>query len=292
MKCFYHRSDLDGHCSGALIKLKYPQCETIGVNYGDTIRDTKIEPGEDVYVVDFRFPMEEMIELNNKYKLHFIDHHKTAIDEAMAEGFLASGGQILDSKVAACELVWNYLYPDENVPYPVWMLSRYDTWEHELIGGDKYKDVLPFQYGMRLNKDTTPDHTDLWFSILYCQKNVHDTIEIGKTLQQYQESQDAKFAKSMAFEAEFEGYRAIVANKPFCGSKIFDSVYDPDKHDIMMLFGYKPPQFKYSIYCNKPDIDVSEIAKKYGGGGHKGAAGFETDWLIFQYDKLQEIIND
>jgi len=29
------------------------------------------------------------------------------------------------------------------------------------------------------------------------------------------------------------------------------------------------------------DFDVSEIAKKYGGGGHRNAAGFETgkDWL-------------
>ena len=29
-------------------------------------------------------------------------------------------------------------------------------------------------------------------------------------------------------------------------------------------------------------VDVSEIAKKYGGGGHKGAAGFNMDKLIFE----------
>lgn len=34
MKCFYHSSDLDGHCSGVIIKQKYPKCEMIGINYG------------------------------------------------------------------------------------------------------------------------------------------------------------------------------------------------------------------------------------------------------------------
>lgn len=29
-------------------------------------------------------------------------------------------------------------------------------------------------------------------------------------------------------------------------------------------------------------VDVSNIAKKYGGGGYRGAAGFNTDKLIFE----------
>lgn len=35
----------------------------------------------------------------------------------------------------------------------------------------------------------------------------------------------------------------------------------------------------YSMYSKT--VDVSNIAKKYGGGGHRGAAGFNTDKLIF-----------
>jgi len=96
MKCFYHKSDLDGHCSGALIKLKNPECEMIGVDYADYVRDFKVQMGETVYVVDFRFPMDEMVWLSAFAKLHWIDHHKTSIDEAHEAGFLASGGQYLE----------------------------------------------------------------------------------------------------------------------------------------------------------------------------------------------------
>lgn len=283
MKAFYHSSDLDGHCSGALIKLKFPECEMIGVNHGDSIWDlAEISRGEEVFIVDFRFPMDDMQVLNEMSILHWIDHHKTSIDEALDTGFEASGEQVLDAGCAACELVWKFLHPDKKVPYPVWLLSKYDTWEHEIIGGPEYNDVLPFQYGMSLNKDTHPDNSELWLSITTNFLDIVQlTIDVGKTILKYQTQQDAMFAKSMAFEAMFEGYRAIVVNKPFCNSKIFDSVYDPAKHDIMVTFGYKTPQFKYSIYCSKPEIDVSEIAKKYGGGGHRGACGFESSELLF-----------
>ena len=42
------------------------------------------------------------------------------------------------------------------------------------------------------------------------------------------------------------------------------------------------------MYTDKADIDVSQIAVKHGGGGHKGAAGFQpseyTDIIDF-FDK-------
>jgi hypothetical protein len=53
MKWFYHSADLDGHCSGAIIKQKYPDCEMIGINYGETIDYSRIETGETVFMVDF-----------------------------------------------------------------------------------------------------------------------------------------------------------------------------------------------------------------------------------------------
>lgn len=39
----------------------------------------------------------------------------------------------------------------------------------------------------------------------------------------------------------------------------------------------------YSMYSKI--VDVSNIAKKYGGGGHRGAAGFNLDKLIFEKER-------
>ena len=45
----------------------------------------------------------------------------------------------------------------------------------------------------------------------------------------------------------------------------------------MLTFSWRKGQWTVSMYSDKPDIDVSVIAKNNGGGGHKGAAGFQTD---------------
>ena len=278
MKCFYHKSDLDGHCSGAIVKLHYSECEMIGVDYKDDLLSLGLdwEPGETTYVVDFRFSIGDLDTLNNDYELHWIDHHKTSIDEAYESGFLASGGQLLEIGKAACELTWEYLTIEEHEvsPLSVRLLSKYDVWNHE------DPRVMPFQWGMRDNPDTLPDNMDFWQTVFYEDGFVEYTTEKGATLLRFQSNQDAKYAKGMSYEAEFHGLRAIVMNKAYANSKAFDAVYDPDKHDIMVMFGVKPGQLKYSIFCDNPEIDVSEIAKKYGGGGHRGAAGFFSETMV------------
>jgi nanoRNase/pAp phosphatase (c-di-AMP/oligoRNAs hydrolase) len=46
-----------------------------------------------------------------------------------------------------------------------------------------------------------------------------------------------------------------------------------------MPFVFDGEQYTVSLYSKT--VDVSEIAKKYGGGGHKGAAGFQCKKLPF-----------
>ena len=61
MKCFFHSVDLDGHCSGAIVKKAYPECEMIGINYGDSFPWGVIGPGEKVVMVDFSLqPFEDI----------------------------------------------------------------------------------------------------------------------------------------------------------------------------------------------------------------------------------------
>ena len=85
MKCFYHSADLDGHCSGAMIKMAYPECEMIGINYGDEFPWESIPCGcgEKIFMVDFSLqPYQKMRKLDiHADPLIWIDHHKSAIDE-------------------------------------------------------------------------------------------------------------------------------------------------------------------------------------------------------------------
>ena len=48
----------------------------------------------------------------------------------------------------------------------------------------------------------------------------------------------------------------------------------------MIPFRFDGKEWSYSLYTTK-DIDCSALAKKYGGGGHKKAAGFKADFNLF-----------
>ena len=281
MKCYFHSSDLDGHCSGAIVKHFNPECEMIGVQYGDEPDWPNIAQGEEIHIVDFSFPMDILERLCNE--LHcivvWIDHHKTAIEAYNSYDKAFSCAQvILSSTRAACELAWAYYAIEVDMPQAVHLLGRYDVYEHN------YDKLMEFQYGMRI-ENTHPENQDLWSRLFKGVPFLLDQIANGgRSLIIYTEKLFAGYADAAAFEVDFEGFKCIACNViPFgFGSALFKSVWNPKVHDVMLLFCWTGKQWVVSMYTDqKPGIDVSVIAEKYDGGGHPGAAGFRCNILPF-----------
>jgi len=84
---------------------------------------------------------------------------------------------------------------------------------------------------------------------------------------------------NLGFESEFEGAKCFAVNLGRCNSEYFKSI-PVGKYDVLMPFVFDGDQYTVSLYS--PTIDVSEIAKKHGGGGHKGASGFQCKELPFK----------
>ena len=275
MKCFYHSADLDGHCSGALIKRFYDLCELIPINYGDKFPWETIGEQEMVFMVDFSLqPFEEMLRLADRANLIWIDHHETAIQDYRMTGWSIEG--VRENGKAACELVWEYLFSGEEMPDAVRLLGRYDV-----LDLDYSNDVMPFQYGMR-RYDTDPRRALALWTDLLCGDLVlvERIIQEGQSILSHETASNAKYAGAFAFETEFEGLSAIAMNRGQLGSLAFESVFDPDKHDIMIGFVRRMGQWTVTLY-SRDGINVGEIAKKYGGGGHANAAGFQCEKLPF-----------
>jgi oligoribonuclease NrnB/cAMP/cGMP phosphodiesterase (DHH superfamily) len=273
IKCFFHSADLDGHCSGAVVKYKYPDTELIPINYGYKFPWDKINKDDIVFVVDFHIdPVENMYKLYDLLKENFIwiDHHITAINdiknnypelETKIKGLRVNG-------TAACILTWKYLFPNELLPSAINLLGRYDVWDID-------EPVLNFQYGMRIN-DTWPiTQSSFWTKIIENHYDiVQKTINNGTIIRPYEERQYEIYVKSQAFEITIEGLKAIVVNRRLISSIFFKSIWDHSKYDLMISFGIKKNcTWDMSFYTDKPNIDVSKIAQKYGGGGHVQAAG-------------------
>lgn len=296
MKCFYHSADLDGHCSGSIVKHFHPNCEMIGINYGHEFPWDTIIPGETVFMVDFTLqPFDQMEKLASMCCLIWIDHHKTEIEEAHKRDFLQTCGIRLIG-IGACALVWDWFTDTETEtsrPVAIQLLAEYDVWDHS------DPRVLPFQYGFRMFEDTRPTNTALWgkfFSESYQQNTaIDEVVTIGRTILDYEKSQNEKFCRAYAFPTElhvtdgevYTGgvYRAIACNRGFTNSKVFDSVWNQAKYDLMLTFvRLKRPANKWtvSLYSDKPEVDCGQIARVFGGGGHKGAAGFQCVELPFE----------
>ena len=284
MICFYHSKDLDGYCSGAIIKHKYPDAKLIGYDYGQPFPIDLIGMGESVIMIDVSLPMHGMNDIAELSKdFTWIDHHASAIkdfqqfclDNKGSSGLEKYGRIVLEDGISACEGGWKYLFPNEFMPQSVILLGRYDTWRN----GDKEKwdnEIMPFQYGMRMvcsSAETFPQELLQAHSIV--DEKILDIIHDGKNILSYQKTQNERACKS-CFEFEFEGLRAICLNNGGANSQVFESVYDESKHDIMMPFVFTGKHWTFSMYTTKDEIDCSVIAKSKGGGGHKKAAGFQV----------------
>ena len=54
------------------------------------------------------------------------------------------------------------------------------------------------------------------------------------------------------------------------------------EYPLVMVWVFDGTQYVYSIFSGNLEIDCSKIAESYGGGGHKGAAGFSSKDLLFR----------
>lgn len=287
MICIYHNKDLDGYCSGAIVKRKYPDAKLIGYDYGQSFPWEEMTKTVDVIMIDVSLPIDEMCVLGRQVrKLTWIDHHVSAIKEFST--FLVKGkGQeitpVLENGISACEGGWKYLFPDEEMPTAVKLLGEYDTWRNN----DKERwdnSVMPFQYGMRMrcsSPETFPEEllsNKGEIGVLFADTLCGKIIENGNLILEYQKTQNERACRS-SFEIEFEGLKAIALNNGGANSQVFDSVYDPTKHDVMIPFVFTGKHWTFSLYTTKEDVDCSIIAKSKGGGGHKKAAGFQLKEL-------------
>ncbi len=276
MKCFYHSADLDGHCSGAIVKHKFPDCELIGIDYGHPFPWEKItDPTEHVVMIDFSLqPFEDMVKLNGLCRLVWIDHHKSAILDWEEFNRPIENAE-LRTEFAACELAWKAYFPNLPMPLAVHWLGRYDIWKHAETPG-----ALEFQYGMRLH-NTWPDNQEFWLHLFHDNDYAENIRDDGTMLLDYERTQNEKFIQAYGFDVEFDGLKCIAANRGMSNSLLFESVWNHNKYDAMLMFAWKGGQFTVSLYTDKPGVDVSVICKARGGGGHKGAAGFQCKTLPF-----------
>jgi hypothetical protein len=229
-------------------------------------------------------------------RLVWVDHHKSAIDKYARTPAIA-GVQI--DGVAACRLAWQwfkdpiaaqltekYAYVERRVfePLSVRLAGEYDIWDKR----DPNAEL--FQHGLR-SRELSPALWELLLSGPTAEVDgkqgaaeiaVDALLEAGKVLQYARTKENESIIKSSGFTVEFEGLTFLACNAARFNSHLFTAGIRPE-HQGLLGFKYEANKWRISLYGvpGKPDINLSAIAVRHGGGGHKQACGFECKTLPF-----------
>ena len=180
--------------------------------------------------------------------------------------------------MAGCECTWKFCFPNEKTPNWIRVLGDYDAWRMQ------EKDLcLPFYEGLKL-EDQQPD--GLWnvWDILFSDPTdatAGQIAERGRTAITYRDNYCEELRVAFGYETTIGGHAAYALNAQRFGSKAFGAAFDA--YPVCIAYIYDGRKFTVTLYSES--VDVSVIAKSFGGGGHKGAAGFVCEQLPFSREK-------
>ena len=100
-----------------------------------------------------------------------------------------------------------------------------------------------------------------------------DAVKRGSYILAYSKTVVKKVCEK-AVERNFEGKNVLIVNASHWMSEIGARLSPDCDFAMIWYFDHEDRQIKVSLRSFHDSVDVSEIAKRFGGGGHKKAAGF------------------
>ena len=246
-----------------------------------------------------------------------IDHHKSSLDfiSNMKEEEKVIYDKVISfvkDGISGCLLTWIYscMNPIEKMCPNDVDFDMAEGRTHVMLPGNReygiptsiryiddndvwlkyYNDTKYFNMGFQMESNKSPQNKELWSRLLYDWSFVKKYVDEGEILYRYQSTQNKSIISRNAFKytIEFDGrdIECLCVNNPYGNSRIFGSEYE--NYQVVIKFGFDGELWRYTLYSHEKfeDVDVSVIAKRYGGGGHKCAAGFASNEFIFDTDKI------
>lgn len=249
-----------------------------GINY-EFIPGVYQEPppdvtGRHVFLVDFSYKrevVEKMLETAESITL--IDHHKSALEDLLSlehERFF----KYTDMARSGAGLAWDYLFPNKSRPGLLNIVEDRDLW--------------------RFKFSTTREHCAGLFAMEY-NFSIWDRYFLegwGDELYAMGEGINRKFEKDLKEFLPLTKRHIVVgtipmlcANVPYMWASEAGNVLAKEAQYGAAATYYDSADYRHfslrSVSVTDPkdahfEVDVSQIAKQYGGGGHKNAAEFKV----------------
>ncbi len=254
-------------------------CDIIDYNYHENIydilkeRNLSLDNYKQVVLCDCSFPLTIIKEFFNKFQKNFIwiDHHR--LKDAEIEEEIKGITGIRDHNNSACVLVWKYF--NKGAPEFVKYVEDMDLGKWELPNGKEFFAGLK-DGNCNFTKEVVTDTFNL-IDFDNFEEKKEEIIKKGKVIREHQRDHVQKISRSGKI-VNFEGYKTFIINTIFHGSIISEFLWEmPEYKDIDIVLVYHKTQkvdlYRISMRSYKETVDLSVLAKKFGGGGHPRASG-------------------
>lgn len=262
----YHANCPDGFAAAWAAWMSLGDAATyLPVSYGQPLPEIPNEAV--VYIVDFSFSRDVLTALDDRAWVHVIDHHTTAEEALRGLPFVT-----FDMSKSGAVLTWEHFHK-EPVPELLLYIQDRDLWQWKML---RSKDINAALW------KGTPREFSAWKDICYLwDKGVSTAqdrlIEAGEILATY----DALTVDSLCKHPHW--MKVLDHTVPAVNSPVLQSEIG---HQLLQLHPSAPfavaymtldnGWLAYSLRARADDFDVSVVAKEFGGGGHKAAAGFKS----------------
>jgi hypothetical protein len=226
--------------------------------------------GRDVYIVDFSYKLETMRALIAEAKsLVVLDHHKTA-QEVLGDQYsfdpLLKARITFDMNRSGAGITWDYFYPGEPRPWLVDYVEDRDIWKWKLRDSRAVNAfIASLPYELEAWENTDLDYT------------VDTAVPIGLALLRKADSYNAALIEVLLMRRNLGQYPQVpIINAPTEGvSELMEEMLKLPGAPFVLCWRLRKDRAVSVSLRSVGEFDVSQLAKQYGGGGHKNAAGFE-----------------
>jgi oligoribonuclease NrnB/cAMP/cGMP phosphodiesterase (DHH superfamily) len=290
--CIYHGNCDDGFAAAWAVRKGLR--DEVEFYPGVYQKEPPPHEGRDVIFVDFSYKRPVLDAMAAKARsLLILDHHKTAAED-------------LADLPAPERLTWNierdglgakhimYLKPDEPHYFAIFDMTRSGAalaWDF-FVGGkrpdfieyvqdrDLWLKKLPCGDEFTIALRSYPQDFLIWDKLI--DAGAGSLIGEGGAIQRYYRLRIEELKRS-AYGAKLGEHSCWISNAPyFAASEVAGELAERGLDFGACYFEVEKGRFQYSLR-SRGDFDVSAVARQFGGGGHKAAAGFTSAGHVHKY---------
>lgn len=284
--CIYHGNCADGFGAAWVVRhaLGDTDGEDVEFHAGVYQNPPPDVTGRDVLLVDFSYKLPVLKKMGSAAtSLLILDHHKSAAEDLAEvpalgygdyEQFKSSGGfaALFDMDRSGAGITWDYFNPGKPRPQLINHIEDRDLWRFKLDGTREIQAAL-FSY---------PYDFEIWDMLM--DSDPDELRHEGQAIERKHHKDIAELLDVTRREMRIGGHVVPVANLPYTLSS--DAGHEMAKGNAFAAcYWLTPESVVFSLRSADDGLDVSEVAKAYGGGGHQRAAGFRIS-----VDQFKEMI--